>query len=50
MTPFQESEALTLGLGVALFFLIEALFIIRQATAFWARPDARDVRRGSRKD
>ena len=49
MTPFPESDALTLWLGLALFLLIEALFIIRQVRAIWGKPDTREGPKSSRK-
>jgi hypothetical protein len=44
MMSFPENQALTLWLGLALFLLIEALFITRQVGALWDRPCRSDPR------
>jgi len=50
MMSFPENQALTLWRGLALFLLIEALFIMRLVARLWANPNRRDDPRGSQQD
>ena len=42
MAPFPESAALTVCLGLALFLVVESLFIIRHVGAWWHQTGTRD--------
>ncbi len=42
MAPFPASTAPTLWLGLVLFLVVEAVFILRYVAGLWDRPDRPD--------